>query len=105
MVQPGVVYGISPVESQIYPPVADGSSYPQPSYSTTYTATGVANLPTSISYPSQTTNQQQQQSYYEPDTYQQPQPYHQPNTSYGQHNPDIDPPSYYEATAPPATKM
>ena len=104
VVQPGVVYSSNPVTSHIYPPATDGSSYPQPSYPTTYPAAGGANLPSSISYPTQTIYQQPQ-PYYQPVTYPQPQPYHQPNTSHGQHNPDIDPPNYYKATAPPSTKM
>ena len=103
VVQPGVVYSSNPVVPPIYPPAPDGSSYPQPPYPTTYPAAGGANLPSSISYPTQTIYQQPQ-PYYQPIIYPQPQPYHQPNTS-NVHNSDIDPPNYYEATAPPSNKM
>ena len=73
MVQAGVVYHSNPREQQIYPSTYNGNTNVYP--------------PSISSYPSQ-------------DVYGQHQPQYAPITSYGQRNPDIDPPSYYEATAP-----
>ena len=71
MVQSGVVYHSNPTESQIYPSSHNGNTDIYP--------------PSISSYPSQ-------------NVYGQYPPQYAPITSYGQRNPDIDPPNYDEAT-------
>jgi hypothetical protein len=84
VVQAGVAYPSNPAGPQIYPSNYNGNTYPQVSHPTAYP-------PSSSSYLSQ-------------DVYGQQQPQYAPSTSFGQENPDIDPPNYDEATVNPVRK-